>query len=278
MLQNMRHTVAALAAASAAFAGSALAANDGPCRLGAADLPTDVQAYAEMAGTCLSHPPDGVQLRPDLEARLLKAINARRDRADIDALEGREGLTKAARLHAMDIALRDYIAHKDPEGRSHLDRIRLLDRTGLYGEAGGNIAIVGVDKAGSIDERISADEVNYANLTRPGFTHAGVGVVEAEGRLYAVELFARLDGELSEPLPYKVTRLDNIHPRFADDSFALERVSLESTGGKRLGLSLNPRLVNIEHTGETASLDIAASDGETVYTLRGPTVTAGPED
>lgn len=277
MLQNMRQTVAALVTASAVLAGPALAANDGQCRLGAAGLPTDVQAYAETARTCLANPPEGVRLRPDIEAQLLEAINVRRDRADVDDVDTRDGLTEAARLHAMDIALRDYIAHRDPEGRTHLDRIRLLDRTGLYGEAGGNIAIVGIDKAAAIDERISADEVNYANLTRPGFSHAGVGVVEAEDRLYAVELFARLDGELSEPLPYKVTRLDNIHPRFVDDSFALERVSLESTGGKRLGLSLNPRLVNIEHTGETASLDIAASDGETVYTLRGPTVTAGPE-
>lgn len=278
MLHKLCQTVAVLASASAAFAGPALAAGDNACRVAEAGLSTQLEAYLDEASHCVAQPPEGVTLRNDVEAELVRQINERRAAAGEDPLRLRYGLYNAARLHAVDMAARGYAAHEDPEGRGHLQRARAIDRTALFGAMGGNVAVVKQTDASQVDAKIAADPVNAANIQREEFTHMGVGVAEAGGRLYAVEVFARVDGELRDPMPARVSRLDNVRPDFADNSFAMETVRLENAAGDELGVSINSRLSGVALTGETAYLDVSARGGDTVYTLYGPSVTASRDD
>src|SRR5690606_40814607 len=91
------------------------------------------------------------------------------------------------------------------EGRGHLERIRILDRTGLIGAAGGNVAILA--PGDDIASALSADGVNRDNMLRAEFTDAGIGVVESGGRLFATVVFAGVDGELDAPLPVTAERI-----------------------------------------------------------------------
>jgi len=277
MLQKLRQTAAVLASAGIAFAGPALAAKDA-CRVADAGLPIQLEAYLDAAARCLEQPPEGVVLRNDLEADLVREINDRRMNAGEAPLRLRYGLYRAARLHAIDMAARGYAAHSDPEGRGHLERSRAIDRTALFGAMGGNVAVLSVSDAAQVDARIASDAANAANIIHADFTHMGVGIAEADGRLYAVEVFARLDGELRDPLPARVSRLENVRPSFADEAFAVERLSLETASGAALGESINASLSDISLTGETAYLGVSARGGDTVYELRGPAATAGEKD
>ena len=78
MLHKLCQTVAVLASAGTAFAGSALAADDQACRVAEAGLSNQLEAYLDEAARCVAQPPEGVTLRNDIEARLVAQINDRR--------------------------------------------------------------------------------------------------------------------------------------------------------------------------------------------------------
>ena len=64
-------------------------------------------------------------------------------------LQSLSSLIDAARLHAYDMAVRGYAAHEDLEGRTHLDRVRMMERSRLIGAFGANVVVV---KAGTSAE------------------------------------------------------------------------------------------------------------------------------
>src|SRR5688572_25249226 len=87
MRQKLRQTVAALASASAAFAGPALAETvQTGCAISEAGLPATVDQYLPAAQACVAAPPQGVSARADLEAQTLAAINATRSVAGMAPL------------------------------------------------------------------------------------------------------------------------------------------------------------------------------------------------
>ena len=59
-----------------------------------------------------------------LERQLVDATDRVRAGENKAALVPLASLEQAARIHAMDMAARDYAGHADPEGRSHLERVR----------------------------------------------------------------------------------------------------------------------------------------------------------
>lgn len=280
MKQTLRQTVAAMVIAGAAFAGPAIAQDlqASACTIADAGLPATVDRYLPAAEACLAAPPAGVSARADLEAELLTELNAARAEAGLAPLTARPALAGAARLHTIDMAARGYAAHVDPEGRDHLDRIRTLDRTGLIGAVGGNVAIAGA--AGDLLPALSAAGVDRDNVLREEFTDIGIGVTEADGRIFAVAVFARVDGELDTPLPATAQRVAAISADLDQPNAAFAAIPQSQVAGVRLSSADGAVLAqsqgrSIGVPAGDAYLDVAVDTGDGVRYLRGPATSFG---
>ena len=146
-----------------------------------------------------------------LQSELFRKAEAERRAAKLGGLELHEALTRVATSHAIDMAERGYAADVTPEGLSLLDQIRKADRQTLYSAFGANIAIVDAGaEADALHHLLMSDTANSANLLRPTFGHIGIGAVEKDGRLYLVQLMARIEGELVQPLPVNARPADSL--------------------------------------------------------------------
>ncbi len=282
MKQTLRQTVAAMVIAGAAFAGPAFGEEAGAtCTISEGGLPATLDRFIPAAHACLQAPPAGVTLRADLEAQALADLNAERRAAGLKPLTLRPALSEAASLHTIDMAARGYAAHVDPEGRDHLDRIRALDRTGLIGSAGGNVAILTGADADAAAASLSREGVDRDNVLRADFTDVGIGMAESGGRLFAVALFARVDGELDSPLPVTAGRIaqigtdldERMAPFAAIPQSPVSGLRLSSVDGDVLAESFG-HSISAPGAGDVY-LDVAVDRGDSTLYLRGPATHAG---
>lgn len=236
-------------------------------------LATTLPAYVAEASACLGDTASADEAA--LADGILALSERQRARANLKPLASRSSLAAAARLHAMDMAARGYAAHADPEGRRHDHRIRMLDRTLLFGASGGNVVVIaaGADPITAYNA-IVGDEVNRANIERTDFTHTGVGVAEADGRLYIVQLFVQGDGELSEPLAVTLPRIAPIRAEFSDARFEQTGWHLQDASGTDVARGLGARLGRHAAGGEPLYLEIEARLGTDEYSLNGPAVSS----
>lgn len=148
---------------------------------------------------------EGARSDISMESEILRLAAEARSDTGRAALDNLSTLNDAARIHAFDMAVRGYIAHEDPEGRGHLDRVALLDRSHLMGAFGANIAVI--DDSATPEQAFGAlmsDPVNADNLVRSAFDHWGIAAVRANGRIYLVQLFSSVEGRLDDPLTAQV--------------------------------------------------------------------------
>lgn len=264
---------------AASLAGSAIAspvssANPEPgpvaCNL-ENGLPASVTGAYDVANACLTSAPEGVSVRTDLLADLKALSQRHRARFGLDDLSGRAALDAAATVHAIDMAARGYAAHEDLEGRGHLYRMRLLDRTSLIASTGANIVVVPADgaDAAEIFRTIASDEINAENMVRDGFTDFGVGVAEANGMLYVVQVFARVDGELSQGLPLTLNGQTRLDLNLVADTLAFEDWRLTGLSGSSIAYGINPVIAERDAT-EAAFLEVSVTNGLDTYVLKGP--------
>ncbi|HEY8617229.1 CAP domain-containing protein [Phenylobacterium sp.] len=132
--------------------------------------------------------------------------NRARRRAGAPAVAWHEGLARAARAHAADLAQRVYVEHLSPEGFDPTDRLGLVARR-LLCTAAENIAYRRGDaphSAVDLMEQWRGSPPHWANLLRDRHTHVGYGVVQREERTYAVGLYGAPDGELAADLPFRL--------------------------------------------------------------------------
>ncbi|MEM8485466.1 MAG: CAP domain-containing protein [Bacteroidota bacterium] len=92
--------------------------------------------FASVLCACLFtglHGPTHNQLHPaaadlDIEAlerQVRDMVNAERDKQKIAPLKSKTQLVSLSRAHSADMAIRDYVAHINPEGHSPTDRARI---------------------------------------------------------------------------------------------------------------------------------------------------------
>lgn len=227
-------------------------------------------AFSQEADACLEGL-NGVKSDSYLTNQLLSLAGDYRKNANEERLESLATLNKAARVHAYDMAVRGYAAHEDLEGRSHLDRVRILDRRVLIGAFGANVIITDAGQsAEEIQQLIVADNANADNFTRKEFDHVGMAAVESDGRLYIVQLFARVDGQLEEALPSVAVPGMNVQAAFSNEKLEPVGWSVVSASGETLlrgsGTTIPRTMPN--HEGGYLELDVAL--GTDVYTLKGP--------
>jgi uncharacterized protein YkwD len=260
-------SVSALAFAALAFPASAVST----CEL-ADGLPLDPVAYNQEVAACYSSP-TSIAKDAKLEKALVQATDAVRAADNEPALIPLASLEEAARIHAMDMAARNYAGHTDKEGRGHLERVRMLDRSVLIGAAGANIAILeGEGDAEAVFNALRADPVNASNMTRDAFTHTGIGIAKANGRTYIVQLFARVDGHLESPLPIQVSGPADIKATFDEKGVQPVGWRLTTPEGETVARGYGANMTGTLAPGQQAyvTFDMARSTQE--YALRGPLV------
>lgn len=266
-------TVLALAALAAPAMADVAEATPSVCDL-SDGYAAGVVGFTEEAEACLAT--HDSQAHAETRARIDALTERHRARFNLEPLKTRASLDQAATAHALDMAARDYAAHRDEFGRSHSERLRMLDRTLLVGASGANIAIVpaGTDAVDMFNALI-ADPVNAQNLTRDVFTHAGLGLAEgADGRIYIVQVFAQVDGELNEALPLTLPSLAAVEARFIDPRFEQAGWRLETADGTALSRGAGETIARRTLAAETAYLNIEATLGTETYRLAGPAIEA----
>ncbi len=272
MLRRTYKFLSVSALALAALSGPSFAEADTACDLsnGYAAAPA---AFQQEANACLNGI-DGVETDAVLADQLLRLTDAQRTSQGGSELSTLSSLNEAARLHALDMAVRGYASHKDPEGRTHLDRVRMLERSRLIGAFGANIVIV---KAGAsaedVQKVIMADEANAANLKRDAFDHMGVAAVEANGVLYVVELFARIDGQLNTPVPMVAAPRTNLAANYGDQ-FEPVGWSVVSANGETLMRGIGSKMPASVPEISEGFLQMDVEHGNSIYTLRGPAISS----
>lgn len=273
MSNNLQKLACSSVFAALAFAvagGSAHAAE--ACDL-SNGLALGTQDFIEEAKVCVKGTPD-VQTRGLLESELVRLTGVARSGASKSSLQSLDSLSEAARLHAMDMAVRGYAAHNDPEGRSHLDRVRQLDRESLFGAFGANVTVVPANAtAKEIQLALLSDPANAENLLRTDFTHVGVGVAQKGGRLYVVQLFAERAGVLDAPLPASVASGTVVKASFANPSEERTRWTIVSADGRELTSGRGQKLAATTSAAQTGYLTIEAKARGSVSQFKGPAIT-----
>lgn len=138
------------------------------------------------------------------ERSLHALTNRARAAGGADALTWDAELAATARAHAADLAQRRYVEHLSPEGFDPTDRLGLLARRTI-GSASENITYHRGDKvdgAGDLMSNWRSSPPHWSNLLNPRYSHAGFGVVRVADQVYAVGLYAKLNGSLSADLPF----------------------------------------------------------------------------
>ena len=271
MLHNASKFLAVSALAFAVLSGPSFAGTSCDLTDGYGMSPS---AFIEEAETCLEGF-DGVYTDTFMANELLRLAGEQRAVQGVPEIESLSSLIKAARLHAYDMAVRGYASHEDPEGRSHLDRVRMVERSRLIGAFGANVVVV---KAGlpaeEIQKAIMADPENAANFKRAEFDHMGIAAIESNGLLYIVELFARVDGTLATPLPAVAAPNANLAANFSDEKLEPVGWSVVSPNGKTLMRGVGRKLpASLPHI-EEGFLQMDVALGKDVYTLKGPALSS----
>ncbi|MDX2178735.1 MAG: CAP domain-containing protein [Bryobacteraceae bacterium] len=138
-----------------------------------------------------------------LERRIQQLVSAERERP----LVWEDGLARLAREHSEYQASADRLSHEDAQGRRAAARAAERHRT-LIGGVGENICVEWRGAAAT-DESVAQSAVrawmtsagHRANILKPQYTHAAVGVAESGKRVYVTQVFAIAEGFLARPLP-----------------------------------------------------------------------------
>ena len=145
-------------------------------------------------------PPDPQTVMPALETRIFELVQDARHKSDATAknLTLDSELTDVARKKSGDMALKNYLAHRAPDGETTADIVmgEDADFQGLLGE---NIAAEHFDKQSGVDVEKFAHEFvdtwmgsenHKQNLAFPSYDRSGVGAAVNGDTVYVTQLFA----------------------------------------------------------------------------------------
>jgi uncharacterized protein YkwD len=124
------------------------------------------------------------------ERGIRDCVNRNRRTAGLAPLAASRVLSKAARLHARDMARLHFFDHVDPRGRGPEDRVAIFDRAYRYVLIGENIA-AGYPDAAAACEGWMHSTGHRANILARDYTALGTGFARGgEYGRYYVQVFA----------------------------------------------------------------------------------------
>jgi uncharacterized protein YkwD len=131
--------------------------------------------------------PDAPAIDAEAEARLLEIANRDRLAAGLAPLEIHQGLTEAARNHALAMADARQLSHQLAGEAGLSNRVASITNLRLD-EVGENVALD--TTVASAQKHLMQSPPHRRNLLDPDFNVAGFAVVRAGGQLYVVQDFA----------------------------------------------------------------------------------------
>jgi uncharacterized protein YkwD len=185
-------------------------------------------------------PPDPQTVMPALENRIFELIQDERHKIDPNAktLALDSELAGVARLKSADMAQKNYLAHKAPDGQTTADIIMDKDANfqGLLGE---NIAeehytkLRGVDVEGFANEFVDTwlgSDGHKQNLAFAAYNRTGVGAAVSGDTVYVTQLFATDMGlplpDLKDPATHKISEYSDPKSAAAPPAGATAAVAL----------------------------------------------------
>lgn len=164
--------------------------------LAAGTAPALAGPYLDYAQGLAAHPPKGAQYRPDLEAELVDLLNAYRAEKGKAPVVADAAFQEAARAHAADMMLNNFMGHSSSTGMSFQGRMAAFagDVT-KYPSIGENAARETVGE-GSLDEKTRdlfqqwVDSAPHRkNMVNRSFAFVSTGVIARGGDIWAVQIF-----------------------------------------------------------------------------------------
>ena len=161
-----------------AAAGAALPSSGAPLPAAANTVPNS--SWQQVS------PYDSPNYNDEAERELLEKANADRARAGLPPLKIDDGLVRAARAHAAEMAVQKSISHQFPGEPSLIDRIAAVSDLHLE-RVGENVAVA--SNADDAHEALMASPPHRDNLLSPKFNVAGIGVYRQGHVIYVAQDF-----------------------------------------------------------------------------------------
>ncbi len=149
-----------------------------------ADSGQDIVQLAPREGVRFE-PTSRIRVNPAAEAELTSLLNQQRIRAGLHRVILDPRLTAVARSHSRDMYESGYFGHVSPQGLDSFDRLSVARIR--YVVAGENLAIG--PSARQVQEQMLSSPSHHANIMRPEYCRAGVGVYEGPYGLIVTEVF-----------------------------------------------------------------------------------------
>lgn len=140
-----------------------------------------------------------------LEYRMFRLLNKDRKTHGLKKLFFQYDLRKLARLHSKDMAKKDYFAHVNPNGESHVERMKDMGITDVT--SGENLAKLRgyPDPCTSAEIGLMNSPGHRANILNTHYNVVGIGLIKSEnGTYYFTQNFAYRDLVLTGFLPKRV--------------------------------------------------------------------------
>jgi uncharacterized protein YkwD len=155
------------------------------------------ETYVQFAQRILASPPEGAEVRGDLEKAVLRATNSYRASKGLPGLKVADAkLLTAARAHAMDLLMMAGMGHTSSNGYGFESRVRAFHQGQMIlAPMAENAARV---RKGDLSDAQRAQNVvtqwikssgHRKNMTNRTYTAVAIGVVKRGDDVYAVQIF-----------------------------------------------------------------------------------------
>jgi uncharacterized protein YkwD len=156
------------------------------------------ETYVEYSARILAEPPDGADIRTDLEAMVLRATNSYRSAQKYPVLKAaNKTLQKAARAHAMDLLAMSAMGHTSSTGHGFESRIRAFHQGQMIlapmAENAArlrNSKLSDAEKANALVQQWIKSAGHRKNMVNRTYTSVAIGVVTRGDDVYAVQIFS----------------------------------------------------------------------------------------
>jgi uncharacterized protein YkwD len=154
------------------------------------------ETYTAFAARLVAQAQSENDLRPDLEAELTRLANAFRKSKGLPALKTDSTAQSAARAHAMDMMLNNFMGHVASTGHDFDSRMRALNGGAMILPSMAENA-AHVSKPGDVNKAMAASLFQQWVISPPhrktllsrDYVKLATGVVSKGGRLYADQIF-----------------------------------------------------------------------------------------